>query len=309
MKFKAHLMKIGLVTATVLAVGVGTMSLLEGSESIVQASVGPKPAYDLAYDKCITKGLKINLASAVLVDYESGEVLYAKNPDSIRPIASISKLVAAMVIIDKGLDMSMTQTISREDAFHSSKSRLAVGYKLTLKDLLYAGLLVSDNRAIRALARAVSGDYDSFAAEMNAKVKALGLQNTQFYDPTGLDARNVSTAHEVALIIYHSSKYKTITDITSLSSYPARILNRKRTFRILRNTNDLVKSKQYDVLAGKTGYIRASAYCLATLVANNRGDKLTLVVLGAPGEKLRFREARKMADWGFKQLKTLSTRG
>jgi D-alanyl-D-alanine endopeptidase (penicillin-binding protein 7) len=206
-----------------------------------------------------------------------------------------------MVVLDKKLDMKSTQTITKEDSRQSSKSRLRTGYEMTLEDLLYAALMQSDNRAARALARAVSGTYEEFASEMNAKVKSLGLQNTVFYEPTGLDERNVSTAHEVAKMVQYAYEYPMICKITTTRRYQVRVMNKKNFRRQLGNTNRFLVSP-YKVLAGKTGYIIEADYCLTTMLQNKEGERMTLVVLGTPGDRLRFREARKLADWGFRKI-------
>jgi serine-type D-Ala-D-Ala endopeptidase (penicillin-binding protein 7) len=245
---------------------------------------------------------KVNLRSVMVMDYDNGKVLYAKNADLVHPIASISKLVAAMVILDNKTDLSASQTISKDDAYQSSMSHLRPGWELTLHDLLYTSLMISDNRATRALSRAVSGTYDDFAAEMNKKVQELGLTNTVFYDPTGLDCRNVSTANELAVILQAAYKYNLIAEITSQKKYVVTFKYRKRTRTLqLANTNHLIGS-QFQVLAGKTGYIQASAYCLVTLLQNDKGEKLAMILLGAPQGGLRFKEARKLATWGFQQI-------
>ncbi len=250
----------------------------------------------------IKKGPYLNLKSAILVNYENGEVIYGKNTEKVRSIASISKLVSMMVLLDKGIDLkNKTEKITKRDAYRSSRSRLNIGFEMTLYDLLHASLLNSDNRAARALARAASGSQEEFVSDMNRKVKQLGLENTEFYDPTGLDSRNVSTAHEVAKILHYAYQYKLIAEITSKKKYKVKIQNRKNTYRQMANTNLIIHSP-YKVLSGKTGYIRAADYCLTTLVKNKKGERLTLVVLGVPGDKLRFREARKLIDWGFKNL-------
>jgi serine-type D-Ala-D-Ala endopeptidase (penicillin-binding protein 7) len=265
----------------------------------VQAKLDP-----FNFESVKAVGPKLNLRSALLVDYESGKVLYAKNSEMAQPIASLSKLVAAMVVLDNVTDFSKTIIVSKDDAYQSSFTRLHQGWELSLDDLLHASLMASDNRATRALARATSGTYDAFVEKMNAKCKSLGLKSTVFYDPTGLDSRNVSTAHEVALILNAAYKYPTIANITSTKTWTAAIKNRGRrraSICALRNTNRLMFTSPFQVLAGKTGFIEASAYCLATLLANDRGEKLTLVVLGAPGGSLRFKEAKKLATWGFAQ--------
>lgn len=262
------------------------------------------PGFDKTYyfdfDK-VQKGPHLNIKAAMLLDYENGEVLYAKNVDEVRSIASLSKLVAAMVVLDKEVNMERTAKISREDARRSSRSRLSVGFELNLRDLMHASLMNSDNRATRAIARATCGSIEEFTKEMNKKVRQLGLKKTMFYEPTGLDARNVSTAHEIAKILHHAYDYKMIAEITAKKVYKVKILNRKNTYRQMANTNMLIHSP-YKVLSGKTGYIRASDYCLTTLVKNRAGQRMTLVLLGAPGDKLRFREARKLIDWGYRQI-------
>ncbi len=262
--------------------------------------------YQLNFDSAAEKGPYLNLKSCILVNYENGDVLFARNADSKRPIASISKLVTAMVVIDSRLDLdSTTETITRQDAYRSSRSRLNVGFEMSLRDLLHATLMNSDNRAARALARAVSGSIEDFATEMNKKARSLGLDNTHFVEPSGLSKQNISTAADVALILHYAYDYPLIAEITSKRTYKCKVLNRRNTYRGMANTNLLLHSP-YDVLAGKTGYIRAADYCLTTLLKNKAGERLTLVVLGCPGNKLRFREARRLVDWGFKHVPVTS---
>ena len=258
--------------------------------------------YHLNFDSVAEKGPYLNLKSAILVNYENGDVLYARNAEEKRPIASISKLITAMVLIDSGLDLDSTvATITKQDAYRSSRSRLNVGFEMSLRDLLHATLMNSDNRAARAIARAVSGSIDEFAVEMNKKARALGLENTFFVEPSGLSKQNVSTAAEVAMILHYSFDYPLIAEITSKRKYRVKILNRRNTYRGMANTNLMIHSR-YHVLAGKTGYIRAADYCLTTLLENREGERLTLVVLGVPGNNLRFREARRLVDWGYARL-------
>jgi len=260
--------------------------------------------YHLNYDSAADKGPYLNLKSCILVNYDNGDVIYAKNADAQRPIASISKLITAMVLLDSGIDLDSTvEKITRKDAYRSSRSRLNVGFEMTLRDLLHACLMNSDNRAARAIARAVSGSIDDFAVEMNKKVRSLGLEHSHFVEPSGLSKKNVSTAADVAMILHYAYDYPLIAEITSKRTYRVKILNRRNTYRGMANTNLLMYSP-YHVLAGKTGYIRAADYCLTTLLENKAGERLTLVVLGVPGNKLRFREARRLVDWGFKKIPT-----
>ncbi len=256
--------------------------------------------YHFDFDQ-VRKGPYLNARAVLLVNYDNGEVLYARNADKVRPIASISKLVTAMVVLDQVEDLNRIETITREDAKRSSRSRLRTGSKLSLRDLLKATLASSDNRAARALARAVAGSREEFAKLMNAKVRELGLVNTVFYEPTGLDSRNVSTAHEVAKILHYACKYDLIAEITSAKQHSVQFANLKYRTGKLPNTNRLLWSR-YRVEAGKTGYIRAADYCLTSIVRNKKGQRLTLVVLGVPGDRLRFKEAERLLRWGFRQI-------
>ncbi len=294
--------KVLLFLAAFVFFSANTVYFLEADTgTLTAAATLNTDSYHFDFDHVPDGGPYLNTKAAILVDYDNGKVLYAKGADEVRPIASISKLVTAMVVIDNKTDLNKVMTITREDARNSSKSRLRVGYQFTVQDLMYCALLNSDNRAARALARATSGSFDDFAKEMNRKVKQLGLKNSCFYEPTGLDSRNVSTAHEVAKILHYAYEYPLIKKITSTKRARVKVANRKRTYIQLANTNLLMYSP-YKVLSGKTGYIRAADYCLTTLVKNNSGERLTLVVLGVPGDRLRFRVARKLIDWGYKQI-------
>jgi len=296
---RAKLSRVVLMLAAFVFFSANTVHFIEHPDTTALAAIDPTLHFELV--EVDGKKPYLNVKSAILVNYDRGEVLYAKNIDKVRPVASITKMVMVMVLIDKGVDLEVTETILKEDARRSSRSRLRVGYELNLRDLLYAALLNSDNRAARALARATSGSIEAFTSEMNAKVRALGLENTRFFEPTGLDKRNVSTAREVAKIMHYAIEYPLIAEITSTKNWRCRVINRKNTHLQMANTNLMMYSR-FSVVSGKTGYIRAADYCLATVLRNSDGERITLVVLGVPGDKLRFREARRLAEWGFKKI-------
>ncbi len=199
----------------------------------------------------------------------------------------------------------MTQVITKEDARRSSRSIFRTGDKVKMKDLLHSALLQSDNRSARALARTVAGNIERFAERMNAKAKKLGLENTIMFEPSGLDERNQSTAADCARLVYYAMQYPEIARITSLKTYKFKLVNRNGRQKRLINTNKMVFSK-YRVLAGKTGYIIESDYCLATIMENGVGDQITLVVLGSPGPQTRFKEARRLANYSFRKIKRLA---
>lgn len=270
---------------------------------LFQTSELPGLDFDLP-DSNICRDIYLNLRAAIVIDNESEELLYSYNADEVRSIASISKLLTAMVVLDNYLPDS-TITITRQDARRSSRSIFRTGDKVKMRDLLHSALLQSDNRSARALARTVAGSIERFAEKMNAKAKKLGLDNTIMYEPSGLDERNQSTAADCARLVYYAMQYPEIARITSLKKYEFKLVNRKNRNKRLINTNKMVFSK-YRVLAGKTGYIIKSDYCLATIMENGSGDQITLVVLGSPGPKTRFREARRLANYSFRKIKRLA---
>ena len=291
--------KVLLLLAVFVFFSVSTVHFVETSDDRLLASV--EKTYHFDFDNAATRGLRLNLKSALVINYDNGQVLYARHPEKKRPIASITKLVMAMVVLDEGISLDTTEIITKEDARRSSRSRLRVGYEVTVHDLLHAALMNSDNRAARALARVTSGTVERFVMLMNRKARKLDLKETIFYEPSGLDARNISTAHEVAKILHYAYDYDLIAKITSQKTYRVKVQNKKNKYVKMANTNMMVHSR-YKVLSGKTGFIRAADHCLTTLIQNKEGERLTLVVLGVPGDRLRFREARKLADWGFKHI-------
>jgi len=265
---------------------------------------GKKPAkrnlfnFDMP-DSNISRAIYLNLKSAIAIDNKTKEVIYCYNADEIRPVASISKLLTAMVVLDNYKPDTVI-TISKKDARRSARSLFRTGDRVRAKDLLHAALLQSDNRAARALARSVAGSIENFAKMMNIKAKQIGLENTHMVEPTGLSEKNRSTAADCARLVNTARlMYPEIGRITSLKKYVLKPVNRKRSKRLV-NTNKMVFSK-YTVKAGKTGYIIKSDYCLTTVLQNGTGKEVTVVVLGAPGPQTRFREARRLANYAFKK--------
>ncbi len=256
-------------------------------------------SFDLP-DSNLSRDLHLNLKAAIAIDNRKHDVIYCYNADQIRPVASISKLLTAMIVLDN-YNPDTVLTITKQDARNSSRSLFRTGDRVRAKDLLHAAMLQSDNRAARALARHVAGSYEDFARNMNNVAKACGLENTVMFEPTGLDERNCSTAADVAKLLniaYH--KYPELAHITSLKKYTFSLINRKKRIQLV-NTNRMVFSK-YKVKAGKTGYIIESDYCLATILQNSKGEEVTVVVLGAPGNNTRFREARRLANYAFSRI-------
>jgi D-alanyl-D-alanine endopeptidase (penicillin-binding protein 7) len=240
----------------------------------------------------------VQAQAAVIIDLGHDTELFSRNPDAVRPIASISKLMAALVVVEHGLKLDAPQTISDEDrqlAQKGARSRLVPGMTLRCRDLLHATLIASDNRAVPALGRAVGLSPTELAAEMTKKARALGLAHTAFKDPTGLDDNNVSTPRETVKLLQAALRQPTIADILRKAHYVVQPLNRRGTIEYT-NTDMLVRSGHWEIHGGKTGYTDIARYCL--VVAAKIGDRdVGMAFLGAEGKLTRFGDFTRAADW------------
>lgn len=247
----------------------------------------------------------IQAQAAVVLDMkEGGPPLFQKNPDAVRPIASISKLMAMMVVLDRRLDLEAMTTISEDDrrlALRGARSRLPVGMTFKNRDLLHAALMASDNRAVPALGRAVGLNPEQMTSAMNARARELGLKITNFGDPTGLDHRNVSTPNEVALMLKTALRYPLISEICQTAHYVARPTNQPRLQIEYTNTDVLVRGARHRVLGGKTGYNDLAGYCLAVAARlvdkSGKSRDVAMVFLGAQGKMTRFADFSRAAQW------------
>lgn len=239
--------------------------------------------------------------AAEVVDLSSNEELLAKNADEVRPIASISKLMAALVVLDHNLDLDGVTAITRSDhqvALRGARSRLPVGLAFSNRDLLHAALMASDNRAVPALGRAVGLDPpEKLVAAMNAKAQQLGLQHTKFEDPVGLSPNNVSTARELIGLLKASMKNPVITEITQKAKYVVRPVGRPGWAIEYANTDVLARSARWSVITGKTGYTDVALYCLAIAVRMVNDRPIAMVFLGAVGKMTRFGDFSRVAQW------------
>ncbi len=246
----------------------------------------------------IPKRPSMRCEAAIVVDNATGEILYSREAYAARPIASLTKLLTAMVFLESGTDLKGTATVTKEDAFQSSKSSLRVGETLTLRDLLDAALVSSDNRAARVLARSAGMDADTFIVRMNQKARALGMDSTRIVEPTGLSEQNVSTAFECAILLEAALQNHLIRKVTTTSEVTLQPLNRKRKHRLV-NTNRLLRYG-YDFRGSKTGYISEAGWCIAASGVSADGHDVTVVVLGAPSNNHRFRALRNALLWAYK---------
>lgn len=221
----------------------------------------------------------VQAAAAIVVDLDRGAELYARHADTVRPIASISKLIAMLVAVEHHLDLDGVTTITAQDrdlALRGARSRLVTGYSFTNRDLLHAALIGSDNRAVLALGRAVGLSPAQFAAAMTQKAKSLGLRHTSFGDPTGLDERNRSTPRELVRVLAEVLRVPLLAEVCRTAAWTVHAVNHPRYAVEYRNTDHIVRRGRYHVLAGKTGYTDPAGYCLAIVArfpASGEGGK------------------------------------
>lgn len=246
---------------------------------------------------------RVRAQAAIILDPVTGETLWERNSREVRPIASITKVMTVMLFLEQQPDLSREVVISRRDVYRASTTYLRRGERVTLRDLVHLALLASDNAAARALARVSPWGTTRFIRRMNAKAAELGLQQTRFTDPSGLDEGNVSSAYEVSRLIAEVSERPQVSQIMRKRSYQIRTSRRART---IRSTNKLLGTR-VDVMAGKTGYIDLAGYCLAALVQLDDERSVSIVVLGARSNAGRFAEARRLVDWLSTQASVLLT--
>ena len=263
--------------------------------------------------------LPLYSSAALIVDANTGKVLYEKNSDQVRSIASITKLMAAMVILDAKPNMNQVLTVQSADIdrLKGSSSRLPVGTKMTREKMLHLGLMSSENRAIHAMARNYPGGLSAFIRAMNAKAKSLGMNDTVFYDPTGLDPRNRSTpqdlvkmvqaAHKYEKIRYYSTHNNASTQVRATVKKTQRVKKGKKVRKVTkrvtqirqvnyRNSNKLIRNGDWDISLQKTGYIREAGRCMV-VYANVDNRPVIMVLMNSGNSNQRTNDAYTMRSW------------
>ena len=242
---------------------------------------------------------KLRLASAnvLVIDAQDGRRMYSKAADEVTPIASLTKLMTAMVVLDANpsLDDPVAVDMDDFDYIKGSRSRLRMGTTLSRGEMLRLALMSSENRAASSLARHYPGGNVAFVAAMNAKAAALGMTNTRFEDPTGLSPHNVSTANDLALMVGAASQYPLIRDYTTT---PAHFVEVQPSGQVLgfNNSNALVKNVAWDIQLQKTGYIREAGRCVVML-ATIASRPIVIVLLVSVGKYTRLGDAQRVKHW------------
>ena len=254
-------------------------------------------------------GIKSGLA--LVVDQDSGEVLYSKHTDEVVSIASITKLMTAIVIVDSGVPLLEKITIDRKDIdrYKGSRSKLSVGTTLMRVEALKLALMASENRAAAALARTFPGGTEAFVDEMNATAFELGLLDTRFVDATGLRPENVSTAEDLVKLVAVAHSFPMIRDYTTAASFSVESPSRRGT-RVLRfvNSNRLVRSSRWEIGLSKTGYISEAGRCLV-MQARIADRSLIIVLLDSWGKLTRIGDANRIKRWLESEISRHSVRG
>ncbi|MDA9210671.1 serine hydrolase [Methylophilaceae bacterium] len=244
-----------------------------------------------------SKSLKVRSLKAIVVNQNTGEVIYEKKSDVKASIASLTKLMTAMVVLDSGMDLNKKIKITKADIDRVKRttSRLPIGSKLSRYELLKAALISSDNRAAFALSRSYPSGRKGFINAMNVKAIQLGMQNSQFRDPTGLDKRNISTAKDLLKLVRAAYQYSVIRKLTTSPSESIKIGKKKNSIGF-NNTNPLVRRGIWNIGLSKTGFIREAGRCLVLQTVID-GEPIIIVLLNSYGKLTRFADVKRIRNW------------
>ncbi len=239
--------------------------------------------------------LALQSASALVLDQTTGNPIVEKQSHAVTPIASISKLMTAMVVLDAKLDMQEVVSIGDEDvdSLKGTRSRLPVGTTMTRETAMLLALMSSENRAAHSLGRHYPGGMVAFVQAMNRKAHALGMSNTRFEEPTGLSSNNVSTAHDLARMVAAAARYPEIRQFSTTAEAKVELNGHVRDFH---NTNALVRSDNWEIGVSKTGYISEAGRCLV-MQARVADKPVVIVLLDSNGKMTRVGDANRIKRW------------
>lgn len=263
---------------------------IAAQQATVEQRLGPSIAAKVG------SALNLKSTSALVLDQTGQRVLYAKNVEWVVPIASITKLMTALVVLDSGLPLDEPITISKEDrdGLKGTRSRLAVGMTVSRDDLLRLALMASENRAAAALARAHPGGNSAFVAAMNRKAVELGMWRSRFVDGTGLSNGNVSNAQDLSRLVGAAQRHPLIRQYTTDTQHTVLLAKgRKMQFS---NSNRLVRNSGWEIGLSKTGYISEAGRCLV-MQAQIAGTPVVIVLLDSWGHLTRLADANRIKKW------------
>ncbi len=280
----------------------GVMLTVQGVVGFSEASKKPVVHKKHSHVKVIKKDvvkaprtLVLRSASALVEDQQTGECLVQKQAESVQPIASITKLMTAMVVLDAKMNHQESLTIEPEDVdtLRHSRSRLPVNSSLTRGNALLLALMASENRAAHALGRTYPGGLNAFVAAMNAKARSLGLVKTHFVDPTGISDSNVSSARDLARMVDAASRYRLIREYTTCKETTISLGHRTRQFH---NSNRLVGNPHWQIGLSKTGFINEAGRCLV-MQSHVSQRQVLIILLDSQGKLTRYGDANRIKQW------------
>ncbi len=239
--------------------------------------------------------LDLKSSVALVMDPVTKEVLFSKNSSAVLPIASITKLMTALVVVEAGLPMGERLSIGADDidTEKGSRSRLKVGAELSRGEMLHLALMASENRAANALGRHYPGGAPAFVAAMNKKARELGMNDTRYVEPTGLSSSNQSSANDLSLLVKAASEHQVIRELSTALDTSVAVGPRQVQFR---NTNGLVRDSSWDISLQKTGYISEAGRCVV-MQAQLAGRNLIMVLLDSAGRYSRVADAERIRVW------------
>ncbi|WP_139405127.1 D-alanyl-D-alanine endopeptidase [Aeromonas veronii] len=241
--------------------------------------------------------LEVRSSSALVMDVKTGKTLYQKNATKVRPIASLTKLMTALVVLDAKQNLNQIITIDKNDLdrVKHTHSRIRMGTKVTRRDALHLALMSSENRMASALARHYPGGRSAFVRAMNNKARQLGMRNTHFYDSTGLSTRNVSTAQDLGKLAAAAYRQPLIRQFTQDENREMRFSAPAYSL-MFNNTNPLVKNPDWDVRLSKTGFTDEAGRCLV-MRAKPDSRELAIVLLNSVGKRTPIGDANRIRKW------------
>jgi serine-type D-Ala-D-Ala endopeptidase (penicillin-binding protein 7) len=239
--------------------------------------------------------LDLKSSVALVLDADTNEVLFSKNSQAVLPIASLTKLMTALVVAEANLPLNEMLIVTDDDidTEKGSRSRLKVGTALSREEMLHLALMASENRAANALGRSYPGGLEAFVAAMNRKAQDLGMNDTHYVEPTGLSSRNQSSARDLATLVKAAQEHQIIREFSTSPDLQVALGNRPAQFR---TTNALVRSPAWDIALQKTGYISEAGRCLV-MQARMAGRQLIMVFLDSAGKYSRIGDAERVRRW------------
>lgn len=266
--------------------GLLALGILSASHNAMAAPLKSSPAQQ-----------ELAAGSALLVDLKTNQILYSSNPNYVAPIASVTKLMTAMVAIDakQSLDEKLSIVIKDTTEMQGVFSRVRIGSQLSRKDILLITLMSSENRAAASLAHHYTGGHAAFIKAMNAKAQALGMLNSRFVEPTGLSEGNVSSAHDLVLLIKAAQQYPLIRQFSTTEEKTVAFTKPNYTLGF-RNTNALVRKDNWNIQVSKTGFTNSAGHCLVMSTEMNKRP-VAFVVLDAFGKYTHMADANRLKKW------------